>query len=68
LRGRGSIAFWGRAKSSIRLRCRSSRTTSDEDDINVDKLLGQSQAKFESVLAESKKLNQAAVSLLSHYQ
>eukprot|EP00281_Chroomonas_sp_CCMP1168_P020433 CAMPEP_0206229656 /NCGR_PEP_ID=MMETSP0047_2-20121206/9819_1 /ASSEMBLY_ACC=CAM_ASM_000192 /TAXON_ID=195065 /ORGANISM="Chroomonas mesostigmatica_cf, Strain CCMP1168" /LENGTH=229 /DNA_ID=CAMNT_0053652981 /DNA_START=56 /DNA_END=745 /DNA_ORIENTATION=+ len=40
----------------------------DEDDINVDKLLGQSQAKFESVLAESKKLNQAAVSLLSHYQ
>lgn len=40
----------------------------DEDDIDVDKLLGKSQAKFESVLAESKKLNQAALSLLSHYQ
>uniref|UniRef100_A0A6T8P7S5 U2A'/phosphoprotein 32 family A C-terminal domain-containing protein n=1 Tax=Hemiselmis andersenii TaxID=464988 RepID=A0A6T8P7S5_HEMAN len=40
----------------------------DTEEIDVDKLLGQSQAKFESVLQESKKLNQAAVSLLAHYQ
>ncbi|KAJ1481745.1 hypothetical protein T484DRAFT_1953658 [Baffinella frigidus] len=43
-------------------------TWGDEDEVDVDKLLGSVQSRFDSVNQESRKLNAAAVSLLSHYQ
>mmetsp|Transcript_35182 Transcript_35182/g.54987 ORF Transcript_35182/g.54987 Transcript_35182/m.54987 type:complete len:201 (-) Transcript_35182:280-882(-) len=40
----------------------------DEQDLDMDGLLKGSQSRFDSVHSECKKLNAAAVSLLSHYQ
>mmetsp|Transcript_41237 Transcript_41237/g.129567 ORF Transcript_41237/g.129567 Transcript_41237/m.129567 type:complete len:230 (-) Transcript_41237:89-778(-) len=42
--------------------------TWEEDKVDVDKLLAPIQAKFDAVMSDSKKLNSAAVALLSHYQ
>uniref|UniRef100_A0A7S0EKS8 Protein phosphatase 1 regulatory subunit 7 n=1 Tax=Hanusia phi TaxID=3032 RepID=A0A7S0EKS8_9CRYP len=42
--------------------------TWEEDKDDVDKLLAPIQAKFDAVMSDSKKLNAAAVALLSHYQ
>merc|ERR1712216_60661 len=40
----------------------------DEGGLDIDQTLGRVQAKFDAVYQESKKLNSAAMSLLSHYQ
>lgn len=43
-------------------------TWGDEDGVDVDTLLGGVQRRFDTLNQEARKLNSAAVSLLSHYQ